>query len=84
MVGGTGAASLRYTAGDIVGGTAAQVVDFCAPHIVGSNMTFKQVSELQAYSQQSRPPRGHRRRLGRGLGLEFGPGRTENCLRPRE
>ena len=49
MVGGTGAASLRYAAGDIVSGTAAQVVDFCAPHIVGSDMTFKQVSELQAY-----------------------------------
>ena len=44
MVGGTGPASLRHAARNLVGGTAAQVVDLCAPHIVGSDMSFEQVS----------------------------------------
>jgi hypothetical protein len=44
MVGGTGPASLRHAARNLVGGTAGQVVDLCAPHIMGSDMSFEQVS----------------------------------------
>jgi hypothetical protein len=44
MVGGTGPASLRHAARNLIGGTAGQVVDLCAPHIVGSDMSFEQIS----------------------------------------